>query len=291
MKDIALPNTQVEKIEKMIASVKYLDKLNSWGIQGNSRILFVGPPGTGKTLAAHIIASELKCGIQYVRLDSLISSYLGETGKNIREVFEYPTNESLIIFLDEFDTIAKKRDDGKETGEIKRVVNTLIQNIDILGQSKIIVAATNHPELLDSALWRRFDNILEFTLPSDQLRKKIIEIHTKYLPISKSVSVDMLVEMSAGYTGSDIAQWIKLSSVNAVTNGRGQVVPIDFASAFLEVENQIKIKERYDSPKITKKDSSLSNKIRLLNKLGLTYKAIGTAYGVSISTAWRLGHL
>ena len=139
-----------------------------------NRILLCGPPGCGKTLTANAIASEIGIPVAYVKLDGLISSYLGQTGTNIRKIFDYVKNKRIVLFLDEFDAIAKKRDDANELGEMKRVVMTLLQNMDAMPANVFLIAATNHHHLLDSALWRRFDISLFLELPNTIQRGGII---------------------------------------------------------------------------------------------------------------------
>jgi SpoVK/Ycf46/Vps4 family AAA+-type ATPase len=164
--------------------------------------LIYGPPGTGKTKLARAISNYLDIEMVYVRLDELISSYLGKTGKNIREIFDVANKESVIIFLDEIDTIAKHRDDDQELGELKRVVTVLLQNIDMLSPNSILIAATNHPHMLDNALWRRFPYKLDLELPQKEERKKLIKLF--FGEQAKNVDADILSEISGGLSGSDI---------------------------------------------------------------------------------------
>jgi AAA+ superfamily predicted ATPase len=130
-----------------------------------------GPPGTGKSRLARHIAQELGLDLYVARLDGLISSFLGSTAKNIRALFDFAAKTPCVLFLDEFDAIAKLRSDNQELGELKRVVNSFIQNLDTLGSQSIVVAATNHQELLDSAIWRRFSYRLALDFPIAELRR------------------------------------------------------------------------------------------------------------------------
>ena len=130
-----------------------------------------GPPGTGKSRLARFIAQELGLDLYIARLDGLISSFLGSTSKNIRALFDFAAKTPCILFLDEFDAIAKLRGDTQELGELKRVVNSFIQNLDTLGTQSIVIAATNHEELLDSAIWRRFSYRLALNFPTADLRE------------------------------------------------------------------------------------------------------------------------
>ena len=152
---VILSKSNAEKLNTFILSYKNADKLNSLGIGVSNTLLLYGPPGCGKTKCAYLIAKELNLPLIVARLDSLISSYLGTTAKNIRTLFEFAQKTPCVLFLDEFDAIAKARDDSNELGELKRVVNSLLQNVDAMSSDSLLLAATNHEQLLDSAVWRR----------------------------------------------------------------------------------------------------------------------------------------
>ena len=144
----------------------------------NSILLF-GAPGVGKTYIANWIAQQLNLPIITLNLASSISSYLGRTGQNIHNVFEYAKSQNAVFFLDELDAIAKRRDDSGDLGELKRLVNVLLKELESCSYSCIIIAATNHPELLDKAIWRRFDRAIEVMMPSESERQLLIERHLK----------------------------------------------------------------------------------------------------------------
>ena len=163
--EVILSKRNEEKLDSFILSYQNADKLNSLGINGSNSLLLYGPPGCGKTKCAYLIAKKLNLPLVVARLDSLISSYLGTTAKNIRSLFEFAQKMPCVLFLDEFDAIAKARDDNNELGELKRIVNSLLQNIDTMSKDSLILAATNHQQLLDPAIWRRFDYKLEIELP------------------------------------------------------------------------------------------------------------------------------
>ncbi|MBP8170942.1 MAG: ATP-binding protein [Pseudomonas sp.] len=156
--------------DSFVSSVKNYELLYKHGLSGKMNLLMSGPPGTGKTLVAGHIAAALSMPLYVVRLDSLVSSLLGDTAKNIRSVFDFVPTRKGIIFLDEFDAIGKLRNDHHELGELKRVVNTLIQAIDSLDDQAVVIAATNHAELLDRAIWRRFPYRMNFEKPAEDLR-------------------------------------------------------------------------------------------------------------------------
>lgn len=146
-----------------------LDVLIGEGLMPARMLLFSGAPGVGKTLAAHWLAQELKLPLLTLNLATVMSSYLGKTGNNLKAVFEHAMSQPCVLLLDEFDAIAKRRDDNTDVGELKRLVNVLLQALDNWPADSLLVAATNHGELLDPAVWRRFDHALTFEQPSAEL--------------------------------------------------------------------------------------------------------------------------
>lgn len=191
--------------EAFVADATHFEKLVAQGIASRLALMLSGPPGTGKTLLAGHIAAHLGRKFYVVRLDSIISSLLGDTAKNIRSIFDFVAGKSAVLFLDELDAIAKMRDDRNELGELKRVVNTVIQGIDSLEPSTIVIAATNHAQMLDTAIWRRFPYKISFGAPERDLRQALW-FHFLGDDPTYEVASRMLALLSEGLNGADIQQ-------------------------------------------------------------------------------------
>ncbi len=172
LSDLVLPSTVYVLTTQLIEEQQRADLLRSYNLEPRSRVLLTGPPGNGKTSLAEAIATALCVPFLVVRYEKVVNSYLGETAKRIQEVFQYARMRQCVLFFDEFDALAKEREDRQESGEIKRVLNSLLMEVDRLPSYVVLVAATNHPDLLDRAVWRRFQIRTNLPLPS---RKQIAQ--------------------------------------------------------------------------------------------------------------------
>lgn len=196
-------------IEKYILEYHRRDLLRSYNIEPRNRLLFTGAPGNGKTSLAEAIANSLMLPLYVVRYDGIIGSYLGETAAKLKKVFDYISTQNCILFFDEFDAIAKERGDIHETGEIKRVVNSLLMQVDALPDYVIVIAATNHPELLDRAVWRRFQIRMTLNKPDKATIEKYLESFVESLGQKLRVDIHKLVESIQGSNFSDIEEMTK----------------------------------------------------------------------------------
>lgn len=191
------------RIGDFLASVRMYDKFSSHGVAPANRLLIYGPPGTGKTTIAMRLARDLGLPLVLSRSDALVSSLLGQTSRNIRNIFEFAESTPSVLFLDEFDALAKDRKDSREIGELQRVVIALLQNIDAMDPSTILVAATNHPELLDPAIWRRFEFTVQVDLPSPSEREAMWVIALgRFAPDRQELK--RLVLLSDGMSGAAV---------------------------------------------------------------------------------------
>jgi len=229
---LLLSADQWDIVSEFLSIAKSGAQADLHGVSGAINLLMYGPPGTGKSRLARYIAKELGLDLYIARLDGVISSFLGSTSKNIRALFDFASKSPCILFLDEFDAIAKLRGDTQELGELKRVVNSFIQNLDSLGPQSIILAATNHEGLLDSAVWRRFGYRVEFSYPSSDMRKGM---WTQFLaPISYSEKeMAVLIDLSQGFTGADILEVCRRINRRKIMNNKTP----DLKEAFTVLKN------------------------------------------------------
>lgn len=228
---IVLNSSAYEQVDKFLVYYNNVDKLMKSGIDIPNTILLYGPPGCGKSKLASYICSKIKMPLVTARLDGMISSYLGNTSKNIRAIFEYAQTVPCILFLDEFDAIAKVRDDNNELGELKRVVNSLLQNIDQLKNGSIIIAATNHEHLLDPAVWRRFGFKIPIDVPDDASRKSLVSL---FLPENNlSEKEKQILSLSfKGLSGSDIEEICNKSRIDSILTDRQISLSLVFKNLF-----------------------------------------------------------
>lgn len=275
-KTLVLGEKVDEDINYFIANYQKSDELAKAGLDIANKLLLYGPPGNGKTQIAHYIANKLNLPLLITRLDSIVSSYLGTTAKNIRALFEYADKIPCVLFLDEFDAIAKKRDDSNELGELKRVVNSLLQNIDTINSNSLLIAATNHEKLLDSAVWRRFDYKIHIGKPET---KDIIKFLTILLPefSVQNEKIEILSNMLYGKSGAEIENFVKQERRESIIMSREFTM-----DNILKKATEEKIEQTFGSIEVSNSRKILF--LRNINPKVFTYDIISEIIGVSKST-------
>lgn len=198
--DLTLNNS----IDYLLEEWMNIEHLNTNNVKPAYSVMLFGEPGTGKTLLAQYLAKKLELPLITAKLDGLLSSFLGTTARNISNLFSFANRYKCVLLLDEFDSIAKLRDDPNELGELKRVVNTLLQCLDERGKIGFTVAITNHDQLLDSAIWRRFDLRIQIPKPNLKIRQEIISSNVYQAFGFSDLQNKFLSVVTEGYSGSDI---------------------------------------------------------------------------------------
>lgn len=214
-------------------------KLAKFGYTPKNKLLFWGPPGCGKTLTANWVASELGLPLGVVRFSALITSYLGETAAHIQRVFDMALSTPMVLLLDEADAIAKDRDDGHEVGELKRVVNSLLQAIDSFrSPHSLVIAASNHQYLFDEALWRRFDAVVNFPLPVQDQTKEFLKTITSGVKLSGGL--DSVIRSTSGLSFSQIEKVVIEVVKTMILEDHSEIRSAQLASEFKKYKSTIK---------------------------------------------------
>jgi AAA+ superfamily predicted ATPase len=203
-------------IESILNEWRNFEKLSKIKAEPSRSCLIYGAPGTGKTHLALWIAKQIKIPVVLAKLDGLMSSFLGTSSRNIGNLFSFASRYKCILLLDEFDAIAKLRNDPQEVGEIKRVVNTLLQNLDARSQTGFTIGITNHESLLDPAIWRRFNVQIEIPKPSIDVINKLLQKFSLPIEFNKP-QIEFLTWVIEGASGADIESLVKwLKKVYAI---------------------------------------------------------------------------
>jgi AAA+ superfamily predicted ATPase len=242
--DLVLTEDQEGEISKIVTAIEHRDYLAQIGLREIGKLLFVGPPGTGKTTISRALAHELGMPFVEVKLSMITSQYLGETAKNVEKTFEVAKRLSpCILFIDEFDSVAKTRR-SDEHAALKRAVNTLLKSIDdisLIRDDVLLIGATNHPDQLDAAAWRRFDEIVNFPKPDWQMRADILRVVTRQMNIA-DFDPEGVADRTEGLTGSDLRMVLREAVLEALTEGRMELTQEDILDAVEDFEERDNLK-------------------------------------------------
>lgn len=214
---LIIPANLQGRIERIIHEYRQRDKLNAYALFPRRKIMLIGPPGTGKTLTARVLAHELRLPLYMVQVDKLVTKFMGETSAKLRQIFDLAQQKTGVYLFDEFDAIGGERSLENDVGEMRRVLSSFLQFIEQDESNSLIVAATNSPKLLDKALFRRFDDVLYFALPSTGDRRRLIEkVLSSFRPTT--ISWRSILALSDGLSHAEIDQACRDSVKQAILN-------------------------------------------------------------------------
>jgi len=203
--DMILPEILKGRIQRILSEQENLTRLKEYGLRPRQRLLFTGPPGCGKTMTAAALAGDLALPLFVVRLDSLITRYLGESLSKLRLIFDTVNRTRAVYLFDEFDSIGYTRDFTGDVGEMRRLLNSFLTFIEKLTSNSLVIAATNHGDRLDKALYRRFDDLIEFGLPDDNRIWETIQVRLHGLPAPK-LSKQRILKSAKGLSYAEITR-------------------------------------------------------------------------------------
>ena len=258
---------------------EFRDKLRKQNLYPRNTIILHGPPGCGKTMIAKYIAKKLGVNLYTVQFDALISSYLGETGTNIRKIFDFAASNRCILFIDEIDAVAKLRDDKSELGELKRVVITLLQNIDSFPKNSLLIAATNHAHMLDPAIWRRFEVAWEMLPPRDEMRIEFLQKEMgQYLNNSNYRA--SILKFTKGMSGAEMIKVIDDARKIVLLNSKFEMIEAFMLSTLEHIRRNERSKDA-DKKNFT---AEIVKFLRANFKKKYTYDELENLTGISHST-------
>jgi SpoVK/Ycf46/Vps4 family AAA+-type ATPase len=231
--DMALPDPICERLERVLLEQRQQSKLREHALNPRRKLLFIGPPGSGKTMTASALAGELHLPLFTIMLEGLITKFMGETAAKLRLVFDAIRQTRGVYLFDEFDALGAHRNQSNDVGEIRRVLNSFLQFLERDSSDSLIVAATNHPEMLDRALFRRFDDVIEYSLPDLRIAEEILK---RKLAMFKTANLDWprVLEETRGLSHAELVRASEEAAKDAVLGGSTQIRSEALLSALLE---------------------------------------------------------
>jgi len=239
LSDMVLDSELSSQLKRIIREQRQAARILAHGLSPRRKLLLMGPPGTGKTMTASVLAGELGLPLFQVRLDGLITKYMGETAAKLRQVFEATDRTRGVYFFDEFDAIGSQRGLANDVGEIRRILNSFLQMIEQDASHSLIVAATNHPEILDHALFRRFDDVLHYELPGEDQIASVLSARLGRM-VKQGVSWSRLAGWAAGLSYAEVARAADETLKEALIEGRRDVAEEDVQRTLEERQRIVK---------------------------------------------------
>lgn len=233
--DMILDASLSRQIKKVIREQRHAPELLAHGLSPARKLLLVGPPGTGKTMSAAVLAGELGYPLCQIRLDSLLTKYMGETAAKLRQIFDAAATTRGVYFFDEFDAIGSQRGMLNDVGEIRRVLNSFLIMIEQDNSYSLIIAATNHPSILDHALFRRFDDVLDYSLPDKELRAALLQ--ARLADVTKNISWQRLADIAKGLSYAEISRAGEDALKNMLINQEKNITESTIGEMLLERKN------------------------------------------------------
>lgn len=230
LSDLVLSDENVDRLHRVVLEQRQRDKLGAHGLVPRHKLLLVGPPGTGKTMTARALAGELHLPLFIVRLDGLITKFMGETAAKLRLVFDAISETRGVYLFDEFDALGAQRATDNDVGEIRRVLNSFLQFLEADGTDSLIIGATNHSEILDKALFRRFDDVISYDLPKPEAIRRVIENRLAAFNTDELDWAAVLAE-SEGLSQADITRACLEAAKTAVLSDTEQVLSTNLLDA------------------------------------------------------------
>jgi SpoVK/Ycf46/Vps4 family AAA+-type ATPase len=222
--DLIVSHSVEQRLKRIVKEQRHLSKLLEHGLAPRRKILLVGAPGTGKTLTASALAGELSLPLFVVRLDALLTKFMGETAAKLRQIFDALHSARGVYFFDEFDAIGSQRISPNEIGEVRRILNSFLVMIEEDTSHSLILAATNHPQILDDALFRRFDDVIDYELPHPSQIARILLNHLGRFSPSE-LDLDTLTQMARGLSHAEITRAAHEAVKNAVMQDHAKIDP------------------------------------------------------------------
>lgn len=235
--DLILAPAVVSVLRGVVQEVSRWPELDAARVSRRQRLLFQGPPGCGKTSAAAALAAELGRPFLLVRLDAVVSSYLGETASNLRRILDYVSQAPFVVLFDEFDSLGRSRDDVGDHGEMKRVVTAFLQMVDTYRGPSVLVAATNHPGLLDAALWRRFDEVVSFGLPTVHELRRLLRLRLRLMS-HPTVDIEKVASGLRGFPHAAAEKLAEDARRIAILDNRREIMASDTEVALISVTSR-----------------------------------------------------